>query len=77
MSRHGFQNGSTRVSIGWDAPLASFFLQVWTGDGQDEDEPPAICLPRRRLYREPLLAFAGERATISMLGMGIGRRRHG
>lgn len=44
MSRHDFQNGKARVSIGWDAPLASFFLQVWTGDEQDEDEPPAIWL---------------------------------
>ena len=44
MSRHDFQNGQARVSIGWDAPLASFFLQVWTGDGKDEDESPAVWL---------------------------------
>jgi hypothetical protein len=44
MSRHDFQNGTARVSIGWDAPLASFFLQVWTGDEQDEDEGPAVWL---------------------------------
>lgn len=28
-----------------------------------------------RLYREPLLAFAGNRATIPMLGMGIGQQK--
>lgn len=28
-----------------------------------------------RLYREPLLAFAGERAAIPMLGMGIGQQK--
>ena len=28
-----------------------------------------------RLYREPLLAFAGTRATIPMLGMGIGQQK--
>ena len=44
MSRHDFQNGDIRLSIGWDAPLASFFLQIWTGDGQDEDEQPSIWL---------------------------------
>jgi hypothetical protein len=44
MSRHDFSNGHARVSIGWDAPLASFFLQVWTGDGRDEDESLAIGL---------------------------------
>ncbi|MBB3589003.1 hypothetical protein [Sphingomonas sp. BK481] len=44
MSRHDFHSGDTRLSIGWDAPLASFFLQIWTGDGQDEDEQPSIWL---------------------------------
>lgn len=28
-----------------------------------------------RLYREPLLAFAGDRASIPMLGMGIGQQK--
>ena len=28
-----------------------------------------------RLYREPLLAFAGERAAVPMLGMGIGQQK--
>ncbi|MET3762133.1 DUF6884 domain-containing protein [Sphingomonas sp. UYEF23] len=28
-----------------------------------------------RLYREPLLAFAGERAVVPMLGMGIGQQK--
>ena len=28
-----------------------------------------------RLYREPLLTFAGERAIIPMLGMGIGQQK--
>jgi hypothetical protein len=44
MSRHDFQNGPARVSIGWDAPLATFFLQVWTGEEKDEDEGPSIWL---------------------------------
>ena len=28
-----------------------------------------------RLYREPLLAFAGDRVAIPMLGMGIGQQK--
>lgn len=28
-----------------------------------------------RLYREPLLAFAGDRAAVLMLGMGIGQQK--
>lgn len=28
-----------------------------------------------RLYREPLLAFAGARAVVPMLGMGIGQQK--
>jgi hypothetical protein len=44
MSRHDFENGPVRVSIGWDAPLASFFLQIWTGEEKVEDEGPSIWL---------------------------------
>lgn len=44
MSRHKFEHGPARVSIGWDAPLASFFLQVWTGEEKDEDDGPSIWL---------------------------------
>lgn len=82
MSRHDSQNGHTRVSIGWDGPFASFFLQVWTGDGKDEDEPPAIWLggfygevhapdpltviPRRHIPNLP--ATLHRQLTIDQLG---------
>lgn len=44
MSRHDYKTDTARVSIGWDAPLATFFLQVWTGDIDDEDASPTIWL---------------------------------
>ncbi len=44
MSRHDFENGTARVSIGWDAPLATCFLQVRTGEIDDEDATPRIWL---------------------------------
>ncbi len=44
MSRHEFEEGDVRLAIGWDAPLATFFLQVWTGEEADEDEGPSIWL---------------------------------
>lgn len=44
MSRHDYQNDVARVSIGWDAPLATFFLQIWTGNIEDEDAAPTIWL---------------------------------
>lgn len=44
MSRHDFENGPARVSIGWDAPLASFFLQVWTNAEAADDDAPSIWL---------------------------------
>jgi hypothetical protein len=44
MSRHDFENGPARVSTGWDAPLASFFFQVWTGEEHGEDDSPSIWL---------------------------------
>ena len=44
MSRHDYRNDAARVSIGWDAPLATFFLQVWTSDIDSEDAAPAIWL---------------------------------
>ncbi len=30
MSRHEFEQPGISVAIGWDAPLATFFLQVWS-----------------------------------------------
>lgn len=30
MSRHEFQRPGVQVAIGWDAPLATFYLQVWS-----------------------------------------------
>ena len=46
MSRYEFEGNGARLAIGWDAPLASFFLTVWTDALQDgsEDEPPLIWL---------------------------------
>lgn len=63
MSRHDFQNCTARASIGWDAPLASFFLQIWTGEETDEHAGPSIWLGG--YYGEvrapdPLLAIARE-----------------
>ena len=37
--------------------------------------PGPIIFLAGRLYREPLLAFAGERAVIPMEGMGIGQQK--
>lgn len=63
MSCHDFRHGPTRLSIGWDAPLATFFLQVWTGENPDEDAPADIWLGA--YYGEapspdPLIALAGR-----------------
>ena len=30
MSRHEFEQPGVKVVIGWDAPLATFYLQVWS-----------------------------------------------
>lgn len=46
MSRHEYEGNGARLAIGWDAPLASFFLTVWIDalqDGTGED-PPQIWL---------------------------------
>ena len=61
MSRHDFENEGVRLTIGWDAPLATFFLQVWTGEETDKEEGPAVWL--RTAYAEaplpdPLLVVA-------------------
>jgi hypothetical protein len=37
--------------------------------------PGPIVFLAGRLYREPLLAFAGERAAVPMRGMGIGQQK--
>jgi hypothetical protein len=37
--------------------------------------PGPIVFLAGRLYREPLLAFAGDRAKIPMLGLGIGQQK--
>lgn len=37
--------------------------------------PGAIVFLAGRLYREPLIAFAGDRAEIPMAGMGIGQQK--
>lgn len=64
MSRHDFEERDVRLAIGWDPPLATFFLQVWTGEETDEDEGPSIWLGAS--YAEapspdPLVALARRR----------------
>lgn len=42
MSRYEYDGNGAHVAIGWDAPLASFFLMVWIDalqDGSGEDAP--------------------------------------
>jgi hypothetical protein len=75
MSRHDFEQDGVRLTIGWDAPLATFFLQVWTGEEADEDTGPSIWLgtayaeaPRP----EPLIAVA--RRHIAALPAAITRQ---
>lgn len=40
MSRYDFagKNGATKVSVGWDRPLSTFFVQVFRPDPEMEDE---------------------------------------
>jgi len=42
MSRHEYDGNGARLAIGWDAPLATYYLQVWVDafmhDEMDEDE---------------------------------------
>lgn len=67
MSRHEFDGNGARLAIGWDAPLATFYLQVWIEalqaeiEDEDERESPQIWLGAS--YGEapshvPLLAIA-------------------
>lgn len=42
MSRYEYDGNGARLAIGWDAPLATFYLTVWIDalqDGSDEDPP--------------------------------------
>ena len=41
MSRHEFEQDGVRLAIGWDRPLATYFLEVWTGV-EEEDDGPSI-----------------------------------
>lgn len=91
MSRHDYRTDAARVSIGWDAPLATFFLQVWTGDVDDEDASPDIWLGA--FYGEapqpdPLIAVARRhipnlpatlhrQLTVDQLGAPARPRRPG
>jgi hypothetical protein len=38
MSRYEYDGNGARVAIGWDAPLASFYLMVWIDALQEGDE---------------------------------------
>ncbi|WP_242121385.1 hypothetical protein [Sphingomonas lacusdianchii] len=44
MSRYDFsgKNGATKVSIGWDRPLSTFFVQVLRPDPEMDDEEQAF-----------------------------------
>lgn len=44
MSRHTFagKSGATNVTIGWDRPLATFFVQVFRPDPQQGGEDTAF-----------------------------------
>jgi hypothetical protein len=46
MSRYEYAGSGARLAIGWDAPLASFFLTVWIDALQDgsEEDPPQVWL---------------------------------
>lgn len=75
MSRHEFQHDPVRVAIGWDAPLATFYLQVWTGREADEDDGPAIWLGTaygEAPDPEPLIAIA--RQHLASMPTTIGRQ---
>jgi hypothetical protein len=43
MSRHEITNDKGKWVIGWDHPLLTFFLQLYDGD-VDEDDNPVIWL---------------------------------
>lgn len=77
MSRHEFEQDGVRVAIGWDRPLATFFLEVWTGAEADEDDGPSIWLGAS--YGEaptpdPLIVVA--RRHLPSLPDTIGRQLH-
>ena len=75
MSRHEFEQDGVRVAIGWDRPLATFYLQVWTGAETDEDEGPSIWLGASYAEApspEPLLVVA--RRHLSGMPETIGRQ---
>ena len=44
MSRYDFNAAGTCLAIGWDGPLATFFLMVWIDAQQDdsEDDEPQL-----------------------------------
>ena len=44
MSRHTFpgKGGATSVTLGWDRPLATFFVQVFGPDPEEEGEETTI-----------------------------------
>ena len=75
MSRHQFNDDPIRLAIGWDAPLATFFLQIWTGAEKDEDEGPSIWLGLA--YGEepsPASLLVTARRYMPTLPMSLGRQ---
>lgn len=56
MSRYEYEGNGAHVAIGWDAPLASFFLMVWIDalqDGSDEDPPQVLLGATYAEVRQP------------------------
>ena len=75
MSRHEFEHDGVRLAIGWDRPLATFFLTVWTGAETDEEDGPSLWLGTsygEEPSPEPLLVVA--RRHLPNLPDTIGRQ---
>lgn len=52
MSRHEFEAPGVSLAIGWDAPLATFYLQVWsealqTPEMDEEERAGPVANPQR------------------------------
>lgn len=62
MSRYEFNAPGVNLAIGWDGPLASFFLTIWVDELQgDDDESPHLWIGAsygEAPYAAPVLAIA-------------------
>lgn len=78
MSRHEFEQPGVRLAIGWDAPLSTFYLQVWSealqtaGMDEEERETPQIWLGTEYAeHLSPNLPVALARLHLPDLPAGI------